>query len=336
MTIPGKTKTVIGLGVGLAILFALFAWQGVDIVAGIIANAGFVLLLVCPFAIPDQFLSAESWRVLFSPSSRPPRLQTLLASWMGSAVNTLLPVATIGGELVKARVLVLWSHSGPETTAAMTADKTVQAIAVLLWGLVGTVFLVAYVGTSGVVIGILIGSGLLTIGIIGFVFVQLKGGVSKIADKIASLTGSDRSANLVSSATAFEESIQEIYANPGRLAAASVFRLCQRVVLVGEVVLASHLMGVPIGLVEAVILKGIIGAIRGMSFAVPAGLGIQEGGYVAIGALLGHPPDLMIAISLATRLREVLPNIPFLFVWQATEGRAFNRRKKATGEIGHN
>ena len=31
---------------------------------------------------------------------------------MGRAVNTLLPVASIGGEVVKARVLVLWGLDG--------------------------------------------------------------------------------------------------------------------------------------------------------------------------------------------------------------------------------
>lgn len=332
MTMSRKIKAAVGLSVGCVILFALFAWQGVEIVAGILAEAGIILLLVCPFAVPDQILSAESWRVLFPPQSRPPRVRTILASWMGSSVNTLLPVATIGGELVKTRVLVLWSHSGPEATAAMTADKTIQAIAVLLWGLVGTMFLAAHVGLTAVVTGILFGAGLLAAGIVGFILVQLKGGISKIADAIALHTDREHGASLVGGAATLEESIREIYAHPRRLVAATVFRVGQRVLLVGEVVLASHLMGFPIGLMEAVILKGIIGTIRGMSFAVPAGLGIQEGGYVAIGALLGHSPELMIAVSLATRLREVLPNLPFLYVWQAMEGRAFTRRMKADGE----
>ena len=51
---------------------------------------------------------------------------------------------------------------------------------------------------------------------------------------------------------------------------------------------------------------------------MPGGFGIQEGGYVAVGALLGHPADLMLVVSLATRIREILPSIPMLILWQVT------------------
>jgi putative membrane protein len=291
-----------------------------------LSEAGFILLLVCPFSIPDQFFGAESWRVLYPPKDRPPRLKILLASWMGSAINTLLPVATIGGEIVKARVIVIWKYPATEAAATITADKTIQAIAVLIWGIIGTSFLIIKVGPSDVVTGILIGSGLLTIGIFGFIIVQLKGGLTKIANKISLLTRQNQHENFVNSTIEFQNIIQSIYADPNRLIKAIIFRLLQRVILIGEVLLASYIFDLPIGITEAIILKGIIGSIRGLSFAVPAGLGIQEGGYIAIGALIGYPPDLMIAISLATRLREVLPNIPFLFLWQSIEGQEYSRR----------
>ena len=74
-------------------------------------------------------------------------------------------------------------------------------------------------------------------------------------------------------------------------------------------------------------LRALIGAVRGLSFVVPAGLGLQEGAYVALGALIGLPADMMLALSLASRLREILPNLPALVIGQHLEGRQLWRAK---------
>ncbi len=322
-------KTILGFVVGAALFCGLFLWRGIDTVGGLLSEAGIALALVCLFSPPEQLLAAEAWRRLFPPGSRPRYVRVLLASWMGSAVNTLLPVATIGGELAKARILILWFHPGAETMAAMIVDKTIQAIAVVVWGLVGMGFLVFFIGDTGTVVGVLIGAGFLVLGIAGFIFVQIRGGFSIIADKLTAWAKDGKGEAILQDVETMEISIREIYRDVGRLAAATALRLFQRVFLAGEVVLIGYLLGAPIGIVEAVILKGVIGAIRGFSFAIPGALGVQEGGYVAIGAILGYPPDLMIALSLATRIREILPSIPFLLYWQVTEGRTiWSRHKK--------
>ncbi|MFQ5764575.1 MAG: hypothetical protein ACE5GT_06575 [Rhodospirillales bacterium] len=61
----------LGVGVGVVVLGVLFAWRGFETVAGLLAEAGFGLLVVCVLAVPDQILSAEAWRCLFPPASRP-------------------------------------------------------------------------------------------------------------------------------------------------------------------------------------------------------------------------------------------------------------------------
>jgi len=326
MTASRRLHAGAGFAVGIGLLTGLFAWRGIDAVADHLIEAGAVIVLVCLFEPPAQSLAAESWRSLFPAELRPGRLRTLLASWMGSAVNTLIPVATIGGEIVKARVLILWSYPGAETAAAMIVDKTVQAVAVLLWGLTGAAILVAVVGASEMALGVLVGAAVLSAGIAGFVAVQVTGGFSAVARRVARLVDSGNDLALVENAGAMEGALRETYRHPGRIAVATALRLAEHMLLVGEIVLVSHLMDAPIGLVEAAILKGIVSAIRGMSFAVPGALGVQEGAYAAVGALLGMAPDLMIAMSLATRVREIVPSIPMVVLWQGVEGRALWRR----------
>jgi putative membrane protein len=329
-----KTKSLIGLVVGLAAICALVAWQGVETVVGLLAEAGWGVLLVCLFAVPDQLLSAEAWRRLFPGERRPPVRQAVLASWMGSAVNTLLPVASIGGEVIKARVLTLWSHAGADTVSATIVDKTAQAIVVLVSALVGIALLATVSPDRGVVVGALVGAALLAVGIGGFIAVQVRGSFSFLARGAAWVGAADRWAGLVDGADRLDDAIRAIYSRPGAVSLACALRLTARIVLVGEVILAGHLMGYPIGLAEAVLIKGLIVGLRGVSFAVPGAYGIQEGGFVAIGVIIGLPADLMLAVSLATRVREIVPSIPFLLAWQHTEGRALWRRSVATGKEG--
>ncbi|MDH5749158.1 MAG: lysylphosphatidylglycerol synthase domain-containing protein [Rhodospirillales bacterium] len=327
-----KTKSLIGLMIGLVLLSLLVSWQGLGTVAGVLGEAGWAVLLICLFAAPSQLIGAEAWRCLFPRERRPGTFETWMASWMGSAVNTLLPVATIGGEVVKARVLALNGHSGTDTVSSMVVDKTVQAISILIWALVGIAMLTQVAPDEKVIRGAVIGAVLLALGIGGFIGVQLLGSFSffaKIGIKAGNKAGtSDKWRGIVGSAADVDAAIKAIYKKPGAITIAVFLRLADRVLLVGEVLLAAHLMGHPIGIAEAVMIKGLVAALRGVSFAIPAGLGVQEGGYIGLGLLVGLPPDLMLAVSLASRVREILPNIPFLFVWQHLEGRALLRRAR--------
>ena len=96
--------------------------------------------------------------------------------------------------------------------------------------------------------------------------------------------------------------------------------------------LVAGFVGHPIGLAEAVMLKALTAVIRGVAFIMPAGLGALEGGFVALGAVIGLPADAMLTVSLATRVREVVSGVPGLLAWQRAERRAYARSRHATAE----
>ena len=187
------------------------------------------------------------------------------------------------------------------------------------------------IGDFSVVFSALVGGGLLGLGIFIFVFIQVKGGLGNSLKRIFTFVGIHESSKAFVRISAVNFSLREIYSRRHTLFAGIILRLFQRLFLVGEIVLAGWLIGAPIDILDAIILKGIVGALRGASFVVPGGVGIQEGGYVAIGALLGYPPDAMLVISLATRIREILPHIPFLIIWQITEMRIVIRNAMSNG-----
>ena len=64
-------------------------------------------------------------------------------------------------------------------------------------------------------------------------------------------------------------------------------------------------------------------------FIVPASMGVQEAGLIALGALLGVSGPAAVALSLAKRLREIVFGLPVLIGWQWYEGR---RRRVAVAQ----
>jgi hypothetical protein len=74
------------------------------------------------------------------------------------------------------------------------------------------------------------------------------------------------------------------------------------------------------------IIESLGQALRAVGFAIPASLGVQEGGYVLICGLLGISPQAAIELSLLKRIREVALGIPALIAWQVIESRRLVER----------
>ena len=100
----------------------------------------------------------------------------------------------------------------------------------------------------------------------------------------------------------------------------------------GEIWIALHALGLRATLVNAVILQSMVLAIRAAVFPVPGALGVQEGGYVVVGNLLGIPGDAAFALSLIARVRELILGVPGLIAWQVIEARRVLRTRLASNE----
>src|SRR5574338_259576 len=155
----------LGLLVGLAALIVIVAWNGLGTVAQIIATGGWAILLLVLYFVVDVAGGALSWHLLFARDRAPSLRLTLASSWMGSAMNALLPVANIGGEVVRARKVMRHGIDGASAGASVIVDKTVQGLTVLLWGLVGLAVLVGHSIDREVVVGAAIGFALFGAGI---------------------------------------------------------------------------------------------------------------------------------------------------------------------------
>jgi hypothetical protein len=93
-----------------------------------------------------------------------------------------------------------------------------------------------------------------------------------------------------------------------------------------EVWFALRLFGHPISAGSAIALESVTQALRSVAFMVPGGVGVQEGGLVLFGHMLGINGELALAVSMAKRLRELGWGLTSLLSWQWAEGRRLKRR----------
>ena len=120
-----------------------------------------------------------------------------------------------------------------------------------------------------------------------------------------------------------------LYREQGRFALSVFWRTLSLMLETSEVWLACYLFGHPIAF-----LKSLTSTLNNIVFFIPNAYGVQEGGYVLVGNLLGFTPEFSLAVSLATRVRELLIDLPGLLVWQHIEHRQFLKKdRRPSGSI---
>ena len=74
-------------------------------------------------------------------------------------------------------------------------------------------------------------------------------------------------------------------------------------------------------MLDALVIEALVQAISSAAFVVPGALGVQEGGFLLIGAALGIDGTTALALAAARRLRDVIVFFPGLIAWQWAETR---------------
>jgi putative membrane protein len=328
-----RIVSYIGLLVGLFVLALLIVWQGIDEIFELLLNSGFSLLLLPVVWFPSLIVAVISWYLLFPTKRIPPFKELFLALWMGRAINTLLPVATIGGEIAKARLLMLWGRGGVDASASVLVDKTVQALALVPWAIIGTGLLVYLSIDNELAMLIMLGTFLLGLGIVGFVVVQRAGLFGFITRFIGKFNTSDGWGKITDNAHDVDVVVKEIYSDKKRFLISISWRTIGLILQTSEVWLACYLLGHPISLIEALMLKSLTSIITDIAFIIPNGYGVQEGGYLMLGVLVGLTPEFSLAVSLATRIRELIIDLPGLLYWHHVEAKYLLKKPRKIEQI---
>lgn len=324
-----RILSYLGLLAGLTILTLLLAWGGIADVLHLLLASGWSLLWLPVVWLPSMPVCAWSWRLLFFTPHTPPFRHLLTGIWIGRAINTLLPVATIGGEIAKVRLITLWETNGIAASASVLVDKTVQATCLIPWGLIGFMLMFLITPDHSIFYPVLTGFTLLALGIIGFILVQHAGMFGGITSFFGKFFKSDNWITMNNHAREGDQIVRELYRDRGRFTLSVLLRTLSLMLESSEVWLACYLFQHPITIAEALMVRSMVSILNNIMFFIPNAYGIQEGAYVIMGKLIGLTPELSLAVSLATRVRELIIDLPGFLAWQMIEGHHFLNQKRA-------
>ena len=314
-----KLAVRVALLIGLALLAGLIAHEGAAILIPI-TRAGWVLLWLVPLHAVPVLLDSRGWQVLIQR-----RVGAAVLFWIATvreAVDRLLPVANIGGELVGIRLLAATGVDGVTAAASVTTELLVTLFSQYVFVLAGVTCLLSVTETARSA-----GDELLALGaslpVIVLLAVLLRhGSLFERLERLAVRTlGGETLRFLQGKWTALDAAIRELISSPERWCRTLLWQLSGLLARVGETWITLRWLGHPLTVESALILESLTQAARNFVFVVPAGLGVQEAALVAVGRLLGVDGELALALSLAKRMREILFGTPALLSWYWTEGR---------------
>jgi putative membrane protein len=253
------------------------------------------------------------WRILQSVSVVPARV-TIWLRTVGEAFNVLLPVAAVGGDIARGVLLTSHGVDGGAAAASTLVDVLLQAAEQALFALIGAALLLLFAGKAGLAWWAAGGVGLAALALGGFYAVQRFGGARLLERGLAWLASRWPTAG-AGAAIRLDAPLQAIYAD--RRGVAAALSLHELAWLIGalETWIALRLMGMPVSASTALILESLNQGLRSAAFPVPSGLGVQEGGYLALGAVFGIPPQTALALSLVKRVPDLAIGLPTLLAF---------------------
>ena len=311
----------LSLAFGLALALALGAYFGFAEIASGLRSAGWGVLAVIAFHPLQMIFSALAWQALLPT---PPVLGLIVfmrLRWIREGVNSLLPMALMGGEVVAVRLL---RHAGVPLaagTASVTVDVTMEFLSQIIFTLIGLALLIPGLNEPAIVPWTLGAVALGTAAVVALVAAQRFGLFQLIERGLINLAERGPAWSALGEIAGLHRAIVALYAAPAKLGRAFACHLISWLLGGFEVMLALHLVGVSVDFHEGLIIESLGQAFRAVGFAVPGALGVQEGGFIIACGLFGISPQAAIELSLLKRIREVALGIPALIAWHVIETR---------------
>jgi putative membrane protein len=274
---------------------------------------------ICVYRLVTLALNARSWQVLLPPEGRPGFPTLLRLRWIGESVNTLLPVAQVGGDV--ARASLVSSHGVPpaDAAASMMADLVTGIITQMLFGLAGALALAQilppeHVGHR-VLVKVVAALAALTVGVGALSFLFHAGAARLAARFFAGARVHESWGRLAGGLNRLDHAVSALLARERAVAASFLWHLGGWISQVGETWMLFKLFGAHVPLLLAFSIEAMTSAARGAAFFVPSGVGVQEMTLLTMAKLTGIDMELTLALGIAKRAREIALGVPGLLAW---------------------
>ena len=244
------------------------------------------------------------WRYAIPVPSRDVGVSDLCAMRLaGDAVNYATPTAGLGGEFVKARLLMRRIRA-PAAIASVSVSVVNQFIGQLVFLLLSAPFILRHVQLPDLNA---VAAGAAVLAAIAFAAVRY--GMRNRSSFATTGRWSLLSRYTTKIAAAWHDCRAQLVASvrhqPFDLALSVLYFTLGWAMGVVEVVLILYFLRVSIGWDDAIAIEGLSILVDLSFFFVPAKIGTQEGGKYLIFLLLGMDPAVGLALGVIRRLREL-------------------------------
>ncbi len=321
-----KRLTVLLALAGVGVSALLVAWFDAGQVLDTVLSVGWLGFALLSLWQAVLFLVLGLAWAATLPGVRPGVL--VWGRMVRDAATTCLPFSPVGGYVLGARAITVGGVAWPLAAAGTVVDVTAELAGQFLFSVFGLLALLllwpgspflAPVGATLTVVGLgavlawrgrmAIGRGLHGLGgrLLGEWF-RGQGGAGGVQVELARLYGS-----------------------PRRLLLAGTLHLLGWFGTGFGTWISLRLLGWDAGLLPILGLEALLDALVAVAFVVPGSAGVQEAGYVGLGAAFGVPPDMALGVSLLRRARDVALGVPILLAFQWVELRRLRRCAERPG-----
>jgi len=315
-----RSLRLLGLVLGVAIVVWMVVEADPAALFGVFPRIGWGFVAILAARGATIIVDCAAWHCLLPRTERPSFAVMLPLRWIAEAINTTLPVAQIGGEVVRARLLqrrigAAGSNPAGQGAASVAVDFTLALFAQVLFTLVGFILLARLGDAAGWWPAALCAASVPAFAVLSWELLMRRRLLSAAA-RWAERLGQHR---LGATLAALGAALGLIATSRAALGLSLALHLASLIGHAGEVWLTLYLMGVSAGLANAVFLESLSLAARSAAFLIPSGWGAQEGALIALASLAGLPADTGLALGLVKRAREFAIGLPGLLAWAIAE-----------------
>lgn len=307
---------------GLALLVGVLVRTDLGAMLQTWDQAGWRLLWLVPYRAGFFLLYAIGWRELLRPCDPRSRAGMAYVFWVTTVregIDRLLPVASVGGGVAAIRLMRWRGLPATPVAVSVIVEILLTLIVVYIFTAVGLLLMLHLSAPSRDYHRLLLAFVLSLPFPACTVLILRYGSVFKRLHRLVRPIVGARI--LAEGAESLDEELRASLRRGWALLLAGGLQLLAFISASFEVWFVLHLVGRPVSAEAAVALESLTQAARYLAFIVPAGIGVQEVGFVLFGQMLGVGADLALAVSIAKRLREVLCGVPSLLSWQWMEVR---------------
>ena len=297
--------TRISLVIGLAALVATVWFVGPRTILAQLGKIGWFFIALVLLELVTSLCDATAIYFMADGPGRPSWRETVVAQIAGRGINSITPGGNLG-EAVKVGLLARRCSPRRIVAAVMYVNLVAVVINLAVISICSGATAFVFHLPHAAMIALLIGAGVTSAAAVGIMFLIRRGMLSTLSNALAHLhiISKDRRKSWNETLEEVDRRLrgQDTAHTRKAITFIAISQLGQKAVTYATVLAAGYVLsaGQFMALCSAGMLLGWISTI------IPLGLGISEGGNVALFALIGAPAPLGLALALARRVNQVV------------------------------